>query len=98
MGTQGVSPSKTISISDGLLDVIIVRDAKVGSWIALGKSMRGREEPGAVKHWQGREIIIECDPPQTVQGDGEIWDPTPVSAKVLQGVLPVLTAPAMKKK
>jgi diacylglycerol kinase family enzyme len=91
MGTQGVSPSKTISVSDGLLDVIIVRDARVGSLIALGKSMRGHEESGAVKHWQGREIRIECDPPQTVQGDGEVWDPTPVSAKVLPGVLPILT-------
>jgi YegS/Rv2252/BmrU family lipid kinase len=93
MGTQGVSPSKSISISDGLLDVIIVRDAKAGSWIALGKSMRGKEEQGAVKHWQGREINIECDSPQDVQGDGEMWDQTPVSAKVLPGVLPVLTIP-----
>jgi YegS/Rv2252/BmrU family lipid kinase len=96
MGTQGVTPSKTISISDVLLDVIIVRDAKVGSLIALGRSMRGREEPGAVKHWQGREIKIGCDPPQTVQGDGEIWGQTPVSAKVLPGVLPILTSSEMQ--
>jgi YegS/Rv2252/BmrU family lipid kinase len=96
MGMQGVSPSKSISISDGLLDVIIVKDAKVGSWIALGKSMHGRETEGAVKHWQGREIKIECDPPQTVQGDGEIWGQTPVSAKVLPGVLPILTSSEMQ--
>ncbi|MFC2055103.1 diacylglycerol/lipid kinase family protein [Chloroflexota bacterium] len=97
MGAQDVTPSKSISITDGLLDVIIVRDARVGSWIALGKSMRGHEEPGAIKHWQGREIAIECDPPQTVQGDGEVWDPTPVSAKVLPGVLPILTPPGEGK-
>ncbi len=97
MGMQGMTPSKTIDISDGLLDVIIVRDAKVGSWIALGRSMHGREEPGAVKHWQGREIKIECDPPQTVQGDGEIWGQTPIAAKVLPGVLPVLTNPDSQK-
>ena len=93
MGTQGVAPSKTISISDGLLDVVVVRDAKVGSLIALGKSMRGQEKEDAVKHWQGTEIKIECDPPQPVQGDGEVWGQTPVSAKVLPGVLPVLTPP-----
>jgi YegS/Rv2252/BmrU family lipid kinase len=97
MGMQGVTPSKSINISDGLLDVIIMRDASVGSLVALGESMRGREKPGAVKHWQGREIKIECDPPQTVQGDGEIWDPTPVSAKVLPGVLPVMTTPEKQK-
>jgi YegS/Rv2252/BmrU family lipid kinase len=97
MGSQGVAPSKTISISDGLLDVLIVRDAKVGSWIALGKSMRGHEDQDAVKHWQGREIHIECDPPQDVQGDGEIWGQTPVSVQVLPGVLPILTPSAEMK-
>ena len=92
IGMQGMSADKAISVSDGMLDVIVVRDASVSSWIAVGDQIIGREpKPGAVKHWQGREISIECDPPQTVQLDGEIWDPTPVSAKVLPGVLPVLT-------
>ena len=90
MGMQDKTPSKSISVSDGLLDVIVVRDAKVGSLIALGKSMHGHENQDALKHWQGHEIKIECDPPQTVQVDGEIWDPTPVSAAVLPGVLPIL--------
>jgi YegS/Rv2252/BmrU family lipid kinase len=98
MGSQGVAPSKTISISDGLLDVLIVRDAKVGSWIALGKSMLGHEDQDAVKHWQGREIYIKCDPPQDVQGDGEIWGQTPVSVQVLPGVLPIMTTTIEQKE
>jgi len=99
MGTQGVTAAKSISVSDGLLDVIVVRDASVGSLIAVGKEILGRKpNPDDVKHWQGREITIECDPPQTVQGDGEVWDPTPVSAKVLPGVLPVLTTPDKAKE
>ena len=98
MGMQDKTPSKSISVSDGLLDVIIVRDAKVGSLIALGKSMHGHENQDALKHWQGHEIKIECDPPQTVQVDGEIWDPTPVSASVLPGVLPVLIPSDNAKK
>jgi diacylglycerol kinase (ATP) len=94
IGVQGMSPGKSISVSDGLLDVIVVRDASISSWIAVGDQILGREpKPGAFKHWQGREIRIECDPPQTVQVDGEIWAPTPLSAKVLPGVLPVLTPP-----
>lgn len=98
MGMQGVTASKSISVSDGLLDVIVVRDASVSSWIAVGDQIIGREpDPGAVKHWQGRDIKIECDPPQTVVGDGEIWDPTPISAKVLPGVLPILTIPDKQK-
>jgi YegS/Rv2252/BmrU family lipid kinase len=98
MGMQGVTVAKSVSVSDGLLDVIVVRDASVGSLVAVGDQILGRKpNPDDVKHWQGREITIECDPPQTVQGDGEIWDPTPVSAKVLPGVLPVLTTPEKQK-
>jgi YegS/Rv2252/BmrU family lipid kinase len=94
MGLQGVSAAKTISVSDGLLDVIVVRNASISSWIAVGDQVLGREpKSGAVKHWQGREISIECDPPQTVQVDGEVWDPTPFSVNVLPGVLPILTPP-----
>jgi YegS/Rv2252/BmrU family lipid kinase len=91
MGMQGLTASKTISVNDGLLDVIVVRDASVGSLIAIGAEIAGKEREGAVKHWQGQEIIIECDPPQTVQVDGEVWDPTPLSVKALPGVLPILT-------
>ncbi|MFC2026228.1 diacylglycerol/lipid kinase family protein [Chloroflexota bacterium] len=94
LGMSGVSASKTISVSDGLLDVIVVRDASVGSLIAVGANVMGQEKSGAVKHWQGREISIECDPPQPVTGDGEMWDDTPISALVLPGVLPILTPPA----
>lgn len=93
MGMQRVTAAKSISVSDGLLDVIAVRDARIGSLVAVGKQISGREpKPGDVEHWQGREITIDCDPPQTVQVDGEIWDPTPLSASVLPGVLPILTS------
>jgi len=92
MGMQGVAVAKSISISDGLLDVIVVRDASIGSLVAVGKQMTGRvPKSGAVEHRQGREITIHCDSAQTVQVDGEIIDPTPLSASVLPGVLPILT-------
>jgi YegS/Rv2252/BmrU family lipid kinase len=91
IGIQGLTASKTISVSDGLLDVIVVRDASITSLMAIGAEMAGKEREDAVKHWQGQKIIIECDPPQTVQVDGEVWDPTPLSVKVLPGVLPILT-------
>jgi diacylglycerol kinase family enzyme len=92
LGMQGISAAKNISVSDGLLDVIVVRDARVGSLLAVGSQVFGRESNAdAVKHWQGREIQVECDPPQTVQGDGEIWDDTPIAVKALSGVLPILT-------
>ena len=98
LGMQGVTAAKSISVSDGLLDVIVVRDASVSSLIAVGGMILDRDiDTQAVQHWQGREISIECDPPQTVQGDGEMWDPTPISAKVLPGALPILTTPETEK-
>ena len=98
IGVQGMSPSKDISVSDGLLDVIVVRDDSIGSLFAVGEQiLGGKPNPDAVKHWQGREISIEADPPQPVTGDGEMWDDTPVSARVLPGVLPILTPPAEPK-
>ena len=99
MGMQSITAAKSLSVSDGLLDVIVMRDASIGSLISIGKQISGREpKPGAVEHWQGREITIECDPPQTVQVDGEVWDPTPLSASVLPGVLPILTPAAEEKE
>jgi YegS/Rv2252/BmrU family lipid kinase len=94
LGLPQVTASKMISVSDGLLDVILVRDASISSLVAVGAGIADREpNPDAIKYWQGREIECECDPPQTVQGDGEIWGQTPVSACVLPGVLPILTSP-----
>ena len=43
----------------------------------------------SIIYW--REISIHTDPPTVVQGDGETWGETPVTAKVLPGLLPILT-------
>ena len=82
---HGLSFSKEISVSDGLLDVTVVRDlgsASVKSIVsdAVG---RGTRDADAFHHWQAREITIEADPPQHVIGDGELWGETPISLKVL---------------
>lgn len=95
IGVQGMTAAKTVSVSDGLLDVIVVRDDSISSLVAVGEQILGKQaDPKAFKHWQGREITIVCDPPQTIQGDGEVWGETPVSASVLPGVLPILVPKA----
>ena len=82
---HSLSFSKEISVSDGLLDVTIVRDlgsASVKSIVsdAVG---RGTRDADAFHHWQAREITIEADPPQHVIGDGELWGETPISLQIL---------------
>jgi len=99
IGFQGLTASKNLSVDDGLLDVFVVRDSSIGAIITAGRQVLGHESTSeALRHWQGREILVECDPPQTVQGDGEIWDDTPLSVKVLPGVLPILTPPEQSKE
>lgn len=94
IGVAGKSASKKISVNDGLLDVFLMVDVSIKSLNALADSILDIDNTSdAVKIWQGREISIECDPPQPIQGDGEIWGETPVSASVLPGVLPVLVNP-----
>jgi YegS/Rv2252/BmrU family lipid kinase len=92
LGMAGFSAAKNISVSDGLLDVIIVRDSGFSSTISAVASIADKApDPNSFYHWQGREISIVVDPPQVVQGDGEMWGESPVTAKVIPGVLPILT-------
>ena len=44
----------------------------------------------ALQHWQGREITLVAEPNQALQADGEVLGETPVSAKVLPGVVGVI--------
>jgi YegS/Rv2252/BmrU family lipid kinase len=82
---HGLSFSKQISVSDGLLDVTVVRDLGPISVQSLVSDAIGHGAPNAdaFHHWQAREITIEADPPQRVIGDGELWGETPISIKVL---------------
>ncbi|MFC2055461.1 diacylglycerol/lipid kinase family protein [Chloroflexota bacterium] len=92
LGTAGISAAKNISVNDGLLDVIIVRDAGFSSLISTVRSIADKgPDPESFYHWQGREISIQCNLPTSIQGDGEMWGESPVEIKVLPGVLPILT-------
>jgi YegS/Rv2252/BmrU family lipid kinase len=91
MGIQGFQPAKNISISDGLLDVLLVGSPGMSKIITSAPSLfdTNQGEP-VIEHWQARQIVIEVDPPQPVQVDGEMVDDTPVSAELLPGALKVI--------
>lgn len=92
IGVSGFKAHKDISVTDGLLDVIVVRDTSFGSFVALG---RGAFDSGPSSesyfHYQAKEISIDADPPQPIQVDGEIGWQTPVSIKVIPRAVKVLT-------
>jgi YegS/Rv2252/BmrU family lipid kinase len=96
MGVQGFSVAKNVSISDGLLDVLLVRDRGLVSVASSAASIAELTlNTDALHHWQARNIIIDADPPQSTQGDGEVWGETPIHISVLpQAVNVIVSSPA----
>jgi diacylglycerol kinase (ATP) len=93
LGISGIPGTRQISVSDGLLDLILIRDTSMGSFIALGAAMADRSpNPESFFHVQGRQFSITTDIPQPMVADGEDWGETPVSVEVVPGVLPILIA------
>ena len=94
LGVQGVALSPKTDISDGMLDVFLVTKTDLPSLVSMAISVvSGRQDPPALQHWQVQEVLVEADPPQTVQMDGEIIGQTPVRIKVLPEAVRLIVPP-----
>ena len=79
LGLPGLRLSSTVSMGDGLLDVIVLQKINVGILIShLKKNVTDYRDLGELQHWQVKNVRINVDPPQTVQADGDIVGTTPV--------------------
>jgi len=88
-GTLSFAPN--VSISDGVLDVLVIRSGDLPSLLSVAASiMAGNEDAARLLHWQGRSVSIVATPPQTIQLDGELVGETPVSASIAPGALKVI--------
>jgi YegS/Rv2252/BmrU family lipid kinase len=90
----GLTLSKKIDISDGALDVVIFRRADLAAMITVSAAVvspttEATDSP-QLEHYQGREIIVEADPPQTISIDGEVIEPTTLTASILPGAVNVV--------
>jgi diacylglycerol kinase (ATP) len=93
-GRAVLSFAPGISVSDGVLDVVVIRGGDLGSLLAVAASMvAGNEDAEPLLHWRAHEVTVEADPPQTVQLDGEILDQTPVHARIIPNALRVIVPP-----
>ena len=93
LGFTKISLDKNIDISDGLLDVIVVRKANLSLLKLIFITLIKRERPDnfeLVDHWQGREISISSSRKQVIQCDGEVLEKIPASIKVIPGAIKVL--------
>jgi len=92
-GVSGFKAHKDISVTDGLLDVILIRDRSFQSFVAIGKgALESTPSSDSYFHWQAKEIYIETDPPQGIQVDGEVGWQTPASIKIVPQAVRVKTS------
>ena len=90
MGT-GVSITHTYAIDDGVLDAFFLDSADLKTMAAATSRFFNLHTKKAQRYYrQGREISIDTDPDQPVWSDGEYLGRTPITVKVLPGVLPIV--------
>jgi diacylglycerol kinase (ATP) len=91
MGMPGVAPARDISVSDGLLDIIIVRSQAFISLLTAGPKLYEDDAlDELIYHRQAKHIHIESSPAQPVQVDGELAGTTPVDIQVVPQAVSVL--------
>jgi len=79
-----VNLAQAIDMADGLLDVLVIHRADIPAIVSLAASVVRQDESVApMEHWQGREISVIPEPEQSIQADGEVLQPGPLTARVL---------------
>ena len=93
VSVNGLRLSRKIDVSDGWLDVIILRNTDIGALLSVTARVLSQGEATDLPdllHWQAKEVTLEADPPQTVSVDGEIIPPGPVTARILPHAVTML--------
>ncbi len=93
LGFTTISLDKHIDVSDGMLDVIIVRKANVRLFNHIITTLIKRERPDnleLVEHWQGKDISITSSLKQMVECDGEILEKVPLNIKIIPAPIRIL--------
>ena len=100
----GMTFSKKVDVSDGLLDLIIITNANLNTLINVTAAMvagADATENQQLHHWQGRHISISAAPPQSIAVDGDLITAEKVTARILPGTVqvavPHLAAPEGEK-
>ena len=93
LGFSDISYDKHIDVSDGLLDVIVVREANLSLLKLMAVTLLRRERPEnleLVEHWQGKDVSVSSSPRQTIQYDGEVLEDMPLHIKIIPQAIRVL--------
>ena len=90
MGVAGTRIASDVSVSDGLLDLVVVKNTDLPG--LLGIAVAGTQERPSplLSRWRGKEFHVQADPVQTVLADGEETGSTPMSVSVVPGAIGVV--------
>jgi YegS/Rv2252/BmrU family lipid kinase len=93
LGFSNISFDKHIDVSDGFLDVLVLRKANLSLFKLMVVTLLKRERPNnvaLVEHWQGKDISVSSSPKQMVQCDGEVLEDIPLHIKIIPGAIKVV--------
>lgn len=88
VGLPGLSLSKSIDVSDGLLDVLVIHHPDVGALLEMAATAAGLTE--ALTHYQVKSVTVTAQPPQAAICDGEPIGNTPLTAEAVPKALNVI--------
>jgi diacylglycerol kinase (ATP) len=88
LGQPGFTLSPDINVSDGLLDVLVIDGEYFGALLSMVANATGLVKPHY--HWQARRVTVTANPSQTVEVDGEIIAPTPLTVSVIPHAVQVV--------
>lgn len=87
----GLALAQGVSVSDGLLDVIVLTQLNIEALAGIAAShWVGENLTVEVLHWQGCSITVEADPPQAVGLGGDVIGFTPVQVDIVPSALRVI--------
>lgn len=90
LGLPNVSLSPT-DMSDGFLDVFVIRDRKLDSLFAVATNILTKVNHESLQHWRVREVRLKSTPQKVVHYDGEILGPKEFHARVLHRAVNILS-------
>jgi YegS/Rv2252/BmrU family lipid kinase len=107
LGRAGLQLAPDVTVSDGLLDIFVINNATMPTVMSAISSILGQapngvvaEEIGtqpdtarAIRHWQGKEIVVKSEPVSSVQCDGEMIGETPKRINMLPAAVQVVVPP-----
>lgn len=93
-GVPGVRIAEDVDVSDGLLDVVVVRSSDLPTLLGSAVDAAQGIQPRMLSRWRGKEIHVEASPVEDVLADGEEAGSTPVDVTVVPGAVGVIVPKA----